>query len=58
MKPNVLTLTGVVATVMLCALLGHSRMARTTPENLAAGISNTMLANAALSAAIATNVGG
>jgi len=58
MRRKVAMLTGLIAAVTLFAILGRSRVARSTPNNMAAGIANTMLANAAMSAAIATNVGG
>jgi hypothetical protein len=53
-----LTLVGLVAGVALCAALGRPHVARTTSGIKAAGIPSTMLANAAMSAAIATTVGG
>ena len=53
-----LTLIGLVFAAALCAVLGRPHEARTTIGIKAAGIPSTMLANAAMSAAIATTVGG
>ena len=53
-----LTLIGLVFAAALCAVLGRPHEARTTSGIKAAGIRSTMLANAAMSAAIATTVGG
>jgi hypothetical protein len=53
-----LTVMGLVGAAALCAVLGRPHVARTTSGVQAAGIPGTMLANAAMSAAIATTVGG
>lgn len=53
-----LMLMGLMAAVALCAALARPRIAATTGAVNTAGLPSTMLANAALSAAIATNVGG
>jgi hypothetical protein len=53
-----LTLVGIVFAVTLRVVIGRPHEARTNSSVQAAGIPGTMLANAAMSAAIATTVGG
>ncbi len=53
-----LTLVGLVFAVTLSVVLGRPHEARTNSSVQAAGIPGTMLANAAMSSAIATTVGG
>ncbi|HEV7990168.1 MAG TPA: hypothetical protein VGP23_16915, partial [Candidatus Binataceae bacterium] len=53
-----LTVMGLMGAAALCVVLGRPHEARTTSGVQAAGIPGTMLANAAMSAAIATTVGG
>jgi hypothetical protein len=58
MKMKKRVLAGLVVAVSVCAVLARPHMARTTSGIKAAGIPSTMSASAALSAAIATTVGG